>query len=124
MFKKIIEKYMDKNFVRCVQCGSILDRQDMDIHLIYHLINKDKSASEYTESSRTNVGGVHTTNFSRSSSAEPKEMEELSFYCVYCKEKVYTKMYRIKTSDSGRRMAQGNCPICNGKINRILGKDN
>jgi hypothetical protein len=31
--------------------------------------------------------------------------------------------YQIKVSDSGRRMAQGKCPRCTTKVNRILGKD-
>ena len=50
---------------------------------------------------------------------------ELDFYCVTCKVKVFTTEYRIKISDSGRRMAQGMCPQCKKtKINKILGKDN
>ena len=28
----------------------------------------------------------------------------------------------VKVSDSGRRMAQGICPVCGTKVNRILGK--
>jgi len=44
-----------------------------------------------------------------------------SAYCVICKENVeFTGV--VRTSDSGRRMAQGNCPRCNTKVNRILGK--
>lgn len=120
MFKKAIAKYLDKTFVRCVQCGGVLDRDDMAVHLEYHRINRDKSVAEYRESKPRNPAGVHTTKFSRSSSAE---QEEQSFYCVYCKEKKFTSAYRIKVSDSGRRMAQGNCPTCNGKVNRILGKE-
>jgi len=42
-------------------------------------------------------------------------------YCVKCKEKRdFTG--EIKVSDSGRRMAQGICPVCGTKLNRILGK--
>jgi hypothetical protein len=42
-------------------------------------------------------------------------------YCVKCKEKKnFTG--EIKVSDSGRRMAQGICPDCGTKLNRILGK--
>ena len=44
-----------------------------------------------------------------------------SAYCVKCKENVeFTGV--IRTSDSGRQMAQGNCPRCDTKVNRILGK--
>jgi hypothetical protein len=42
-------------------------------------------------------------------------------YCVKCKEKRdFTG--EIKVSESGRRMAQGTCPVCGTKLNRILGK--
>ncbi|OLE20841.1 MAG: hypothetical protein AUG49_23580 [Catenulispora sp. 13_1_20CM_3_70_7] len=42
-------------------------------------------------------------------------------YCVKCKEKKnFTG--EVKVSDSGRRMAQGVCPTCGTKLNRILGK--
>jgi hypothetical protein len=44
-----------------------------------------------------------------------------SAYCVMCKHNVeFTGT--IRTSDSGRQMAQGNCPSCGTKVNRILGK--
>jgi hypothetical protein len=42
-------------------------------------------------------------------------------YCVKCKAK-RTYEGEVKTSESGRRMAQGICPVCGTKINRILGK--
>jgi hypothetical protein len=42
-------------------------------------------------------------------------------YCVKCKEKRNFEG-TIKVSDSGRRMAQGLCPVCGTKVNRILGK--
>jgi len=28
----------------------------------------------------------------------------------------------VKVSDSGRRMAQGICPVCGTKVNKIIGK--
>ena len=44
-------------------------------------------------------------------------------YCITCKQNhTFTGVIRI--SDSGRKMAQGNCPACGGKVNRILGKEN
>ena len=42
-------------------------------------------------------------------------------YCDKCKEK-RTFDGEVKVSDSGRRMAQGTCPVCGTKMNRILGK--
>jgi hypothetical protein len=42
-------------------------------------------------------------------------------YCVKCKEKREFEGY-VKVSESGRRMAQGICPVCGTKVNRILGK--
>ena len=44
-------------------------------------------------------------------------------YCVKCKE-LRDFEGTIKTSDSGRRMAMGKCPVCGTKVNRILGKVN
>jgi hypothetical protein len=42
-------------------------------------------------------------------------------YCVKCKEKrEFTG--QVVVSASGRRMAQGICPVCGTKLNRILGK--
>ena len=42
-------------------------------------------------------------------------------YCVKCKEKRSFEGH-VKVSESGRRMAQGICPTCGTKVNRILGK--
>lgn len=42
-------------------------------------------------------------------------------YCVKCKE-VREFEGIIKTSDSGRRMAQGRCPVCDSKVQKILGR--
>lgn len=49
-------------------------------------------------------------------------VEGIDAYCVKCKEKVQIANGRIKVSDSGRRMAQGDCDRCGTKVNRILGK--
>ena len=43
-------------------------------------------------------------------------------YCVRCKDKRVIEGL-IKVSDSGRRMAYGNCPVCGTKMNRILNKE-
>ena len=42
-------------------------------------------------------------------------------YCVLCNEKRSFEGH-VKVSESGRRMAQGICPVCGTKVNRILGK--
>ncbi len=47
--------------------------------------------------------------------------ETYNGYCVKCKEKRDFDG-EVKVSDSGRRMAQGLCPVCGTKMNRILGK--
>src|SRR3954471_1426013 len=47
--------------------------------------------------------------------------ESYEGYCVKCKEK-RTFDGEVRVSDSGRRMAQGTCPVCGTKMNRILGK--
>lgn len=51
-----------------------------------------------------------------------ESIEELDAYCVKCRDKRTIKKMVIKTSDSGRRMATGNCSVCNTKVTRILGK--
>jgi Domain of unknown function (DUF5679) len=47
--------------------------------------------------------------------------ETYNGYCVKCKEKRDFDG-EVKVSESGRRMAQGTCPVCGTKMNRILGK--
>ena len=41
-------------------------------------------------------------------------------YCVKCKEKREFTGHVVEKN--GRRMAQGICPVCSTKVNRILGK--
>lgn len=53
---------------------------------------------------------------------KPQVDIEITAYCVLCKEAV-TCNAKVRTSDSGRRMATGNCPDCGTKVNRILGKE-
>ena len=52
---------------------------------------------------------------------KPQTEMEFTAYCVKCKE-VVTCNGKVRTSDAGRRMAQGICPDCGTKVNRILGK--
>jgi len=47
--------------------------------------------------------------------------EKYEGYCVKCKDKREFDG-EVKVSESGRRMAQGPCPVCSTKMNRILGK--
>src|SRR5690625_3622370 len=42
------------------------------------------------------------------------------FYCVKCKEKREAEGDVVVSN--GRRMAEGICPVCGTKLNRILGK--
>jgi hypothetical protein len=50
---------------------------------------------------------------------KPEEDYKGKAHCVKCKENVkFTG--KIKTSDSGRRIAMGTCPNCKTKVNRIL----
>jgi hypothetical protein len=42
-------------------------------------------------------------------------------YCVKCREKREFDGKEVETSN-GRRAAQGPCPVCGTKMNRILGK--
>lgn len=43
------------------------------------------------------------------------------FYCVKCKAKREAEG-RIVTTENGRRMAKGTCPVCSTNLNRILAK--
>jgi hypothetical protein len=52
---------------------------------------------------------------------EPPVAETYNGYCVKCKEKRDFEG-EVRVSESGRRMAQGTCPVCGTKMNRILGK--
>ena len=44
-------------------------------------------------------------------------------FCVKCRQNNNMANGVVKISDSGRRMAQGTCPVCGTKVNRILGKE-
>lgn len=52
-----------------------------------------------------------------------KAGDRVPAYCVKCHERRDMINSIIKVSDSGRRSAQGDCPVCGTKMNRILGKD-
>jgi len=43
------------------------------------------------------------------------------FYCVKCKEKREAEG-KVVTTENGRRMAKGVCPVCGTNLNRILAK--
>ena len=43
-------------------------------------------------------------------------------YCVKCREK-RTFEGNVVELKNGRKAAQGSCPVCGTKMNRILGKD-
>jgi hypothetical protein len=58
---------------------------------------------------------------SPSSDLEDPVAEKYNGYCVKCKDKRDFDG-EVKVSESGRRMAQGLCPVCGTKMNRILGK--
>jgi len=47
-------------------------------------------------------------------------MKELNAYCVICKETKTTSAFQLRTTDSGRGMAFGQCPSCGGNIQRLL----
>ena len=83
----------------CTRCGFFWDKYD------------NKSYSKYS----------HPAYYKKSSCGckEPKETYSGDAYCVYCKVKVDFDGW-VRVSDSGRRMAYGNCPNCGKKVNRII----
>ena len=62
-----------------------------------------------------------TEEKSTASVCQEAERYEGDAYCVKCKD---TREFVgvIKTSDSGRQIATGRCPVCDTKVNRVLGK--
>jgi len=49
-------------------------------------------------------------------------MAEYEGYCVKCREKRKFDG-EVKEMANGRKAAQGTCPVCGTKMNRMLGKD-
>ena len=47
---------------------------------------------------------------------------DINAYCVKCREVVVSDRWIVKIQDSGRRLAQGKCPVCDTKVIRILGR--
>jgi hypothetical protein len=45
---------------------------------------------------------------------------EFEGYCVKCREKRTVKDGKEETSEKGRRMAKGTCPVCGTKVTRFL----
>jgi hypothetical protein len=52
---------------------------------------------------------------------EEVAMESYEGYCVKCREKRTFEGQEVELAN-GRRAAQGTCPTCGTKMNRILGK--
>ena len=48
-------------------------------------------------------------------------MADYEGYCVKCREKRTFDGHEVELAN-GRRAAQGACPVCGTKMNRILGK--
>jgi hypothetical protein len=52
---------------------------------------------------------------------EEPPMADYEGYCVKCREKRTFEGNEVQLAN-GRRAAQGSCPVCGTKMNRILGK--
>jgi hypothetical protein len=48
---------------------------------------------------------------------------EFEGYCVKCRQKRTIQNGKVETSESGRRMAKGTCPVCGTKVTRFLPKE-
>ena len=73
---------------------------------------------------RVHENDVAVTEEKSTASVKPKNKKyKGSAYCVRCKE---SRNFEgaIKTSDSGRQMAFGECPVCGTKVQRIRYADN
>ena len=49
------------------------------------------------------------------------QMASYEGYCVKCREKRQFEGQEVELAN-GRRAAQGTCPVCGTKMNRMLGK--
>lgn len=49
-------------------------------------------------------------------------MAEHEGYCVKCRDKRKFEGPVVE-SESGRKMAKGDCPVCGTKVNRLMPKD-
>jgi len=81
----------------------------------------DKSAEKIVKTVRSTGAVVTGPRVCRLEMVHMAETYKGDAYCVKCKEKREFEG-TVKVSDSGRRMAQGICPVCGTKVNRILGK--
>ncbi len=45
---------------------------------------------------------------------------EFEGYCVKCRAKRTIKDGKVVTTDNGRRMAKGTCPVCGTTVTRFL----
>ena len=45
---------------------------------------------------------------------------EFEGYCVKCRDKRKIADGRVETSEKGRRMAKGECPVCGTNVTRFL----
>lgn len=43
-------------------------------------------------------------------------------YCVKCKTKRMVKNGKVVTTEKGRKMAKGTCPVCGTTVNKFLPK--
>ncbi len=73
------------------------------------------------DSGRVAFRGEGARSGGRAAGGRDSVADSYNGYCVKCKEKRDFDG-EVKVSESGRRMAQGTCPVCGTKMNRILGK--
>ena len=59
--------------------------------------------------------------FGRDAGSEETSVASYEGYCVKCREKRQFEGQEVELAN-GRRAAQGSCPVCGTKMNRILGK--
>ena len=88
--------------------------------LVLPYAERDRRAGAPRGTSGEDVPGKGTEP-GRRNQEEDGVAETYNGYCVKCKDKRDFEG-EVKVSESGRRMAQGTCPVCGTKMNRILGK--
>jgi len=67
------------------------------------------------------VGPTRSGPLGGAQHSEENTVASYEGYCVKCREKRQFEGQEVELAN-GRRAAQGTCPVCGTKMNRILGK--
>jgi hypothetical protein len=113
-----MQKYMSLVFDTCDECDGLgyVDR-DVEEYASLEGTTFGKKAKERWELARALPKDIITIDTPKNG-----KRYEGDFYCINCHCRREGEGW-ISVSDSGRRIARGNCLTCGNKVSRILGKE-